>query len=324
MLNVLLVGCGNIAGGFDDDAAQQDFAKTHAKAYQKNPHAQVIACVDNNIERAGHFSLRWGGDSYYACIADIPTDIPIDIVSICSSTETHKILIEEAIKRSPKAIFCEKPLSLTCSEGHEILALMEERGISMVVNYSRRWDTKVIELQQNLSTGVLGEIRNISAVYNKGLLNNGSHMIDLLRLLFGELSVVRAWDMGFNSLHNDKDISAILKTPGGKDIHLICNDSGDYSQFELTILTSECEIRMLDGGLRWCRRSVQHSDVFPGYKTLSKEKFSAGGYFPVMENAVQEVVTQVLSQDFSIESAKQALATQETCEEIVRNSYEHS
>lgn len=324
MLNVLLVGCGNIAGGFDDAAAQPEFAKTHAKAYQKNPHTQVIACVDNNIERAAHFSLRWGIDNYYRCIADIPSDIAIDIVSICSSTDTHKSLIEQVIERSPKVIFCEKPLTLTSSESRMILALLEERGISLIINYSRRWDSKVKELQQNLSTGELGEVRNITAVYNKGLLHNGSHMIDLLRSLFGELSVIHAWDTGINSLNNDKDISAILKTSDGKDVHLICTDSGDYSQFELTILTSECEIRMLDGGLRWCQRNVQHSNVFSGYKTLSKELFSSGGYFPVMENAVKDVIAQALSDGFSLESAKQALATQETCEEIVRNSYEYS
>ena len=48
----------------------------------------------------------------------------------------------------------------------------------------------VLRLRDELAAGHWGEVRSVSATYNKGVLNNGGHLIDLLHLLLGPLDVV--------------------------------------------------------------------------------------------------------------------------------------
>ena len=45
-LSVLIVGCGRIAGGFDEKRAPEEFALSHAGAYSKRTDVVLAACVD--------------------------------------------------------------------------------------------------------------------------------------------------------------------------------------------------------------------------------------------------------------------------------------
>ena len=46
----LIVGCGKIAGGYDQMSIDSTI-KTHAKAYSQNPDFQIDACVEPDNEK---------------------------------------------------------------------------------------------------------------------------------------------------------------------------------------------------------------------------------------------------------------------------------
>jgi predicted dehydrogenase len=72
--------------------------------------------------------------------------------------------------------------------------LVEEcinNNILPAVNYSRRFDFDISKLKADIQAGLCGQLRSIVGYYNKGVLNNGLHMIDLLNLLVGPMALVK-------------------------------------------------------------------------------------------------------------------------------------
>ena len=99
-----------------------------------------------------------------------------------------------------KLILCEKPLSYNLNEAKEMVQICEKRGVSLYVNYMRRADPNVIEIKRRIDCGeILGPIK-INAWYSKGILNNGSHLINLASYWIGDyishnvLNAGRSWN----------------------------------------------------------------------------------------------------------------------------------
>ena len=87
--SVLIVGCGNIAGGFDEQGPT-DHVLTHAGAYRRHPGFEVVACVEPNRGRRQAFMSHWGVAVGFpdmdSCLAD---GFHVDVASICLPTVHH-------------------------------------------------------------------------------------------------------------------------------------------------------------------------------------------------------------------------------------------
>ena len=59
MREVLIVGCGNIAGGFDAGRGADTPPFTHAGAFAQHPDFAVAACVDPDDAQRAAFAERW-------------------------------------------------------------------------------------------------------------------------------------------------------------------------------------------------------------------------------------------------------------------------
>lgn len=330
MLRVLIVGCGRIAGGFDEQRDSSLFALTHAGAYSKRDDVKVVACVDPNLELVKAFAQRWNIPAVYSSLAEIPSTEQFDIISVCVPTTFHEETIIKVLEFSPRALFIEKPISVSAANSAELMSRCKDKGIPVLVNYSRRWDTQVNSFFDELRSGKYGELRSVVAIYNKGIRNNGSHIVDLLFNLFGTLQPIWSEVRLASSAHEttahetvlDPDINAILRGPNQESIHLVSTDADDFSQFELQILTSDAELRMLDGGARWSVRKKQASPEFSGYSRLGEEENVSGGYLPVMEAAIMQLTSDVHANVLSYVSAESALKVEELCEQLIRQAYE--
>ena len=66
-------------------------------------------------------------------------DAEVDAVAICSPTPSHADLIAAAAQAG-KAIFCEKPLSLSLDELDRAVAAVAHAGVALQVGFNRRYD----------------------------------------------------------------------------------------------------------------------------------------------------------------------------------------
>ena len=314
---VLIIGCGNIAGGFDADRPEDAPPLTHAGAFARDPRFAMTACVDPDEGRRTAFAERWQVPVAAADLASLDAAPgAFDVISICSPTDLHEDHFTQALTLSPKLIFCEKPVATTALASERLIAAAAEAGVRLAVNHTRRWAPDVVELAAQLQGGAWGAIRSAHGLYTKGVVHNGGHMVDLLRLLLGELSIDAAGAPVRDHWDRDPSVPALLRSAAGVPVHLSVGHAADYAVFELTLVTERGTIAMLDGGASWALRRVQDSNTFAGYRVLGPVESVAGRYDLAMPAAVANIA-DALDNDAPLASdGGNALAAQRLCEAI--------
>ncbi len=316
-IKTLMIGCGNIAGGFD--IGKIGLPYTHAGAYKYHDKFDITACLDPDMEKLKQFSTNWEVKHAFLNIEEVKTsELDFDVVSICSPTSSHHTNVCEALKLKPKLIFCEKPLANTYDQAVDIKNMCEQAGVLLAVNHTRRWDPKVIELRNKIAKGELGKVRSVVGYYNKGVLNNGSHMVDLLLNLFGSLNVVTAIRAVNDYFKDDLTVSALLDTKSGLPVHLVGAHASDYAFFELEVIGSKQCVTMRDGGLNWSSRKVLENMSFKGHKSLKKDKYSKGKYLEAMIGAVENIYNAITKGEKLLCTGEEACLAQKVCHDLSR------
>jgi len=80
----------------------------------------------------------------------------VEAVVICSSTDTHSKLIEEAAAAG-KHIFCEKPIDFDLARIDRALAAVEEAGVKLQIGFNRRFDPNFKRVRDLVAAGKIGE-----------------------------------------------------------------------------------------------------------------------------------------------------------------------
>jgi len=87
---------------------------------------------------------------------DIFTDPEIQVVMICSSTNTHADFIIRAAA-AKKHIFCEKPIDLTAKKVVAALDAVKKAGVQLQVGFNRRFDHNFARVHELVNSGSIGE-----------------------------------------------------------------------------------------------------------------------------------------------------------------------
>ena len=88
----------------------------------------------------------------YRVVLDHPE---IQAVVICTSTDTHARIIEEAAQAG-KHIFCEKPIALDLASIDRALNAVERAGVKLQVGFNRRFDANYRRVRQAVERGEIG------------------------------------------------------------------------------------------------------------------------------------------------------------------------
>ena len=314
---VLIIGCGNMAGGYDLRQPEEAMPLGHAKAFRQHGSFEVTACIDPNTRQREAFQHRWQVPQSFASWRDMSQQIgAFDVISICSPTGVHYEDIKAALALKPRLIFCEKPVTLRVDQTENAVTDCANHKVQLAVNHSRRWLPEVLRLRQQLTQGEWGAVRSVSAIYNKGMLNNGSHMLDLLLNLFGSLRITHVGDAVFDHFDTDPSVDACLLTSDGVPIQLNLAYAKDYALFEMQIVTEKGVINMEDGGARWRFRTPAPSIQLPGYNFLSNDKWLVRDDLPLLRNAVAHLY-DALSHGVALAcTGLHALQAQALCEQI--------
>lgn len=322
-LNALIIGCGNIAGGFDHDAPPGSWPLTHAGAMSRHGGFHLSACVEPDTRKRAAFAERWNVAQAWPSLAEAGSKADrFDVISVCSPTAAHAQDLEAAMALAPRLVFCEKPLTPDLERSRALVRAFSEAGIALAVNHTRRWAPDVLRLRDELAAGHWGEVRSVSATYNKGVLNNGGHLIDLLHLLLGPLDVVWAGPPRHDFWPDDPSIAAVLLTRGGAVIQLATAHAADYALFELQLVTSRGVVVMESGGLGWRMREAADSAQFSGYRALGEAQARPGEYRQAMLAAATNVYEHLTRGQPLASTGASALQAQEVCEKIRQKSQE--
>lgn len=316
-LRVLIIGCGNIGGVFDQGRSPGDLPFSHAGAYTRDGRFNLAACVEPDDKRRCEFMAAWNVPAGFRAIEEtLGSGSQFDVISICSPTHCHAHDLEMALHLRPKLIFCEKPVTSSVSETERFVEECRKNGVLLTVNYSRRFDPDVLKLHTDMQAGRWGPLRSVVGIYNKGILNNGSHMLDLLHLLVGPMRVVQVGKPIHDFFPNDPTVPVWLEGPQDVPVHLVCGHAKDFAIFELQLVFSQGVLVMEEGGMFWRERGVQDSATFKGYRVLDDATRRAGKYPRAMIEAVDNIYHAIYQGGSLASTGESALVTQRLCEQI--------
>jgi len=269
VLKAAIVGCGNIAGFLD--APNQDNILTHAHAYQVHKQTQLVAVCDPDLEQRRSFLATWGQDiRHFDSFETLLASQDIDIVSICSPTNFHFEAMVLALKNKKiQTIICEKPFVHTQEELDELKILMHIHPKNILLNFMRRYDPSIQRLHHLIEYESLGKILSFNGRFTKGLYHNGSHMLELVEYLCGDITSLSSHNMTKieddfygNFLMNCSDIQGILQ-----------NFSGDnYALFELEVILSKGRVLIKDSGHTIQIQTIEPSPKYKGYFNLKQTR----------------------------------------------------
>lgn len=316
-LRVLIVGCGNIGGRFDEGRPLSDFPYSHAGAYTRDGRYIIVACVEPDDDRRNAFMQTWGVSFGSRSINELTDSINyFDVISICSPTQCHAHDLEIAISLKPKLIFCEKPITPSLMETRRLIEECRISNILLAINYSRRFDPDVLKLHTDIEQDKWGKLNSVVGIYNKGVLNNGSHMLDLLNFLVGEMQVVMVGKSIDDYFPNDPTVPVWLETKNGLPVQLLCGHAKDYAIFELQLVFSRGVLTMEEGGMAWRERIAKDSATFRGYRVLDEGVYRKGAYPQAMLKAIENIHEAVCLNLPLISTGETALGAQRVCELI--------
>jgi predicted dehydrogenase len=274
MIKCAIVGCGQIAGGYD--VPDSDQVRTHAKAFLRHPDCQLVGVCDVSEKKASDFAVVWSSPFSTTDFKKLLSKCKPDLLSICSPTETHLQFFEQACVSGVSVIWMEKPAAESSAQVIEMLRLVKKYKVSVWVNYIRRYDVGFRKLKKKLDDGVIGTLQYVGAFYTKGFRHNGSHMINLIYWLFGSIKEFQLSGLIDDSIY--PSISATLRTEVVA-INLVALNYKYYELFELDIIGSKGRIIVKDGGQVILFESTVENKFYSGYKNLSfdeKHDYSFG------------------------------------------------
>lgn len=266
MIAVGIVGCGRIAGGYDE-AVPGALPKTHAGAYRRHPAVRLLACVEPDATRRAAFARHWGVEHQFADIGALRrSGLLLDVVSICTPDARHAEDLAAMADLPVRAVFVEKPLARDPREVAALVARYAQADRALAVAYLRRWDPTLRTLATAIADGRYGPLRAAHAWYGKGLLHNGSHMIDLLSLLLGDLRPVAARVRHAGPDPEDPTIEAELEAQCGASVRLIATDHRDYDLFEATLFFSDGVVELKQGASVVIERRIEPTPGYAGHR----------------------------------------------------------
>jgi myo-inositol 2-dehydrogenase/D-chiro-inositol 1-dehydrogenase len=127
----------------------------HARSAASHKSAKLATVFDVDAKAAGAIAAATGA-AVAKGIPDIIGDKNIDAVLICTPTDTHADLIEQAAKAG-KAIFCEKPVDLSAARVRACLKVVADTKAKLMIGFNRRFDPSFASLQKRLAAGEVGK-----------------------------------------------------------------------------------------------------------------------------------------------------------------------
>lgn len=278
---------------------------THAGGYQAAGFA-LVALVDLDAE-ARAAAKCWGGE-IYADFDEMMRGAKPEVLSIAVPTAVRARLLQQALQYKPRAVVAEKPLASTVAESEGVVSAYSRAGVPLMVNYSRRYTS--LWRRMRGSQAMTTTIR-----YAKGVRHNGTHAIDLCRMMFGECTSAMSLAKKLDCWPDDPTVSGFLTFERCPEVFLQSLDERCFTLFEVDIVASTWRL-IVDSDGRRARRFELRNDVGipPGRRLLGSgtEETGAGS---AMLNLMQNL-REVLEGAAPACSGEDALAAQRIAEQL--------
>ncbi len=176
MTRALIIGCGQIAGGFNE--SDETSTLSHVVAL-RHAGADVIGCMDHDPTRARRFAERWNIGEHGTVLAAMLERLAPDLVVDCTPPSVRLSIVSAAlVAPSVRALLIEKPLASSAAEAVAMRSRVRSANKPVIVAYQRAFDACYVAAETMVRQGGLGRLVRITAIAYGGALANMSHLLE--------------------------------------------------------------------------------------------------------------------------------------------------
>jgi len=290
-ITAAVIGCGNIGAGVSNyaDAVRPG---SHADAYRQNEHVDLVGLVEPGADRQAYLKEEYNDVSVYGSIDELFSVGTPDVVSVASPTAMHYEHVMVVAKHKPKVILCEKPLAYDLDQAKEMVETCKELGITLLVNHQRHFDTVLRSWAKKIQDGLLGDVYQGNAFYYNGFFNNGTHLVDALRMFLGDVLRVQGEYNERTSSADDKNIDGALHFARGTRVTLH-SLTKNYGHFGFVLYGEKGRLEVTNLGFEVRYQEKVDNKHFPGYFELSDNVIVEGEPRSMIKETIAHVVSHL-------------------------------
>lgn len=197
-----------------------------------HPNMAVVGVADRTF--GGDGTLE-DGASFFQDFRRL-LDLDLDVLFVCLTNDVAADVTISGLERGMH-VFCEKPPGRDVDDIRRVIDAEKNRpSLKLKYGFNHRYHDSVIDALDILRSGELGNVINMRGVYGKSaiinfesdwrtrrtlagggiLLDQGIHMVDLMRLFAGEFSEIHSFVSNGHWNHDVEDNAyALMRTDGG-------------------------------------------------------------------------------------------------------------
>ncbi len=218
-----------------------------------HPNLEVIAVCDQSFQNKGIFE---NGIYYFSDYKNL-LDEDLDIVFVCLPNFLSPIVTIAALEKGMH-VFCEKPPGRNLEDVRSVIECEKKHPDQrLMYGFNHRYHDSVQDALRIIQSGELGKVKDLRGVYGKSkiirfdtnewrtkrsmagggiLLDQGIHMVDMMRLFAGEFTEVYSF-VNNDFWHHDVEDNAyaLMRTIDGKIAMLHSSATQWRHRFQLDI-----------------------------------------------------------------------------------------
>jgi predicted dehydrogenase len=178
------IGCGGIA-------------RAHADGYRAITNARIELIAGADIDPASERAQRLGRDygvKIYGDYREMLHRESLDLISVCTWPRTHCDATVAAAGRGVKGILCEKPMAISLDEADRMIEACAHSKTTLAIGHAHRFSPQAVKARELARQGEIGRVTMIYGHCSLDLMNNGTHVIDLINFFNGDAEPL--WVMG--------------------------------------------------------------------------------------------------------------------------------
>lgn len=231
------MGAGRIGAGYADDPgrARHFTYGSHADVLAVHPEIEWIGAVDSAQEALDGVARRWKIPILCRTVAEA-ADACEPEIAVIATPPGQRI---DVIRQFPtlRAVLVEKPLGASLGESEGFVSECRNRGLLVQVNVMRRADDLMRQFAAGGLHEMIGQPQAAFGLYGNGLLNNGTHLVDLVRMLLGEIAEIE-WTAKIHGqrtgpIPGDLQVAFTLRLESGIRVMVQPLDFDHYRELEL-------------------------------------------------------------------------------------------
>ena len=260
-----VIGLGRMGSTFDDEKSAWDRAPrphAHTPCYRAAG-VEVVAGADPHDGQREAYRRKWGIEALYADYREMLEREQPDILSICTTAKPRARILLDAVEtgapRGLKAIWAEKPISISLAEADEMVAACQRAGIALAIGCSRAWSPMYNRMRELIDEGELGDLLQVIGFGQAGVSHNGSHLLTTVnRLAKGRVQWV------FGHMESDEAAAGDVDLEGNGYLHY---DNGVQGFVRMTACGgANWEIEVI--GTQGMLRAIADAQQVQFYKTI--------------------------------------------------------